>query len=89
MKIEFTEHAREKLEERKIREETVIEVLKNPDYFLFDTETQNFIAVAKEGEGWLIVAFAVERIVRVVTVLWSSKEDLIKKRIERGRWVKV
>ena len=43
--IEFTRHAEEKLRERRITKDEVIDVITNPDEVLFDTVKGNLVAI--------------------------------------------
>lgn len=87
MKIEFTPHARKRIEIRGLSEDLVVNTLKNPDRVLFDEETGNFIAVKRIDDKLSIVAYVLtEDAVRIVSAFVTSKLDLAEKRIKNGRW---
>ena len=90
MEIRFTRHAREQLEKREIKEEDVELVLKNPDGIYYDLKEGNFVAVKKIYNMLLIVVFEeVFRGFKVISVIKSSKLNLPKNRVKRGRWIEV
>jgi len=86
---EYSEHAELKLKERKILKPEIEEVLSNPDYLFLDVETGNLVAVGnrkyKQGHMLLVVYSHG----KVISVIDTSKMDIIKKRVETGRWVKI
>ena len=90
MEIRFTIHAREQLERREIKEEDVELVLKNPDSIYYDLKEGNFVTVKKIDNMLLIVIFEeVFRGFKVISVIKSSKLNLPKNRVKRGRWIEV
>ncbi len=91
MHFEYSKHAELKLKEREIQKYEVEEILKNPDEILLDIETGNLIAVGNrkfKQNHKLIVVYSRERN-KVITVIDTSRTEIIKKRKEIGRWVKV
>jgi len=91
MKIQFTKHAYLKLREREIEEFEVRQVIEHPEEILLDTETGNIIIVGdrslKIGHKLLVVLS--KDMQKVVTLIDTSKIDIINRRKEKGRWVKV
>jgi hypothetical protein len=91
MKIQFTKHAYLKLREREIKELEVRQVIEHPEEILLDTETGNIIIVGdrslKIGHKLLVVLS--KDMQKVVTLIDTSKIDIINRRKEKGRWVKV
>ncbi len=87
--IQFTDHARMRLREREIPEQDVIETVKNPDEVLFDADKGNLVAVKKVGDMHLIVIYAPSKPVRVISIIQTSKLNIVENRIKRGRWVKL
>ena len=87
--IEFTKHAEEKLKERGITKEEVIDVITNPDEVLFDTVKGNLVAIRKVNDYYLIVIYTPTKPIRVVSVLVTSKLNIVENRVRRGRWVRV
>ena len=74
--IEFTKHAEEKLRERRITKDKVIDVITNPDEVLFDTVKGNLVAIRTKP-------------IRVVSALVTSKLNIVENRVRRGRWVRL
>jgi len=87
--IEFTKHAEEKLKERGITKEEVIDVITNPDEVLFDTIKGNLVAIRKINDYYLIVIYTPTKPIRVVSALVTSKLNIVENRVRKGRWVKV
>lgn len=87
--IKFTKHAEEKLKERGITKEEVIDVITNPDDVLFDTIKGNLVAIRKVNDYYLIVIYTPTKPIRVVSALVTSKLNIVENRVKRGRWVKV
>ncbi len=87
--IQFTDHARMRLREREIPEQDVIETVKNPDEVLFDADKGNLVAVKKVGDMYLIVIYAPSKPVRVISIIQTSKLNIVENRIKRGRWVRL
>jgi len=59
--LSYTRHAQLKLEERKIHESEVEEILKHPEEVLLDMETGNLVAVGKRTttqEHYLVVVYS-------------------------------
>ncbi len=85
--IEFTRHAEEKLKERGITKDEVIDVITNPDEVLFDTVKGNLVAIRKINDYYLIVIYTPTKPIRVVSALVTSKLNIVENRVGRGRWV--
>ncbi|MEW6002781.1 MAG: DUF4258 domain-containing protein [Nitrospirota bacterium] len=91
MKLDYTRHAQLKLKEREIQKLEVEEIMKHPDEVMLDLETGNLVAVGKRKtvqDHYLIVVYSSEQ-EKVFTVIDTSKRDIIEKRKEKGRWVKI
>ena len=94
MKIEYTEHARLRLEVRGIEEDEVEHVLSPPHSLYYDILTDTLIAVGKRARRqghWLIIAFRrTGDTYRVVTVIDArNAERLISRRVASGRRIQV
>ncbi len=87
--IEFTKHAEEKLKERGITKEEVINVITNPDEVLFDTLKGNLVAIRKINDYYLIVIYTPTKPIKVVSALVTSKLNIVRNRVKRGRWVRL
>jgi SOS response regulatory protein OraA/RecX len=92
MKIQFTKHAYLKLKEREIEKEEVKQVMEHPkEEILLDTETGNIVIVGdrslKIGHKLLVVLS--EDMQKVVTLIDTSKIDIINRKKEKGRWIKI
>ncbi len=87
--IEFTPHARERMEKRSVTENEVKDTLENPDELLYDTKTGNFIAIKEQENRYLIVVYVPLDVYRIVSVVITTKLNIIENRIRKGRWVRV
>lgn len=91
MFFEFTRHVYLKLNERDIKESEVMQVFQHPEEIFLDTQTGNIVMVgdriSKSGHK-LIVVFS-EDMKKIITLIDTSKIDLINNRKERGRWIKI
>lgn len=91
MDFEYTRHAQLKIEERGIQKSEVEEILKSPEEVLLDLETGNLIAVGKREtvqDHYLIVVYSSEK-EKVITIIDTSKKEIVNRRKEKGRWVKI
>ncbi|ACS90983.1 hypothetical protein TSIB_1934 [Thermococcus sibiricus MM 739] len=92
--ITFTEHARQRLKERKIEEDEIEKVLKKPKWKFYDLKNAHQIAIGerrKEGH-YLIIAYDREgESIKVVTVIDVSRnlEKIVKRRLENKRWIEL
>ncbi len=57
--------------------------------FLFDADKGNLVAVKKVGDMYLIVIYAPSKPVRVISIIQTSKLNIVENRIKRGRWVRL
>ncbi len=94
MGIIFTEHAREQLMKRGIKEEDVIETVNNPDKVYYDLKEGNFVAVREIIEDGkrkiLIIIFdRVGEDIKVISAIKSSKIKIPENRVKRGRWIEL
>ncbi len=87
--ITFTKHARERLQERSINEADVIEAVTNPDEVLFDSERGNLVAVKRFKRMYLIVVFSPTKPLKIISIIQTSKLNIVENRIKRGRWVRI
>ena len=89
--LRYAKHAEEKLKERGIFKDEVETLIKYPEDVLLDTETGNLILVGKrenKPNHILIVVYSPEE-VKVITVIDTSKADIVEKRKEKGKWIKI
>lgn len=89
--IVFTDHAKDKLQKelRKlgITEETVMEILRNPDEVLYDALRNRFVVVNWKHKVAVIYEKADDDLI-VITVIYSSVlKDIVNKRRRTGRWI--
>ncbi|MDI6865123.1 DUF4258 domain-containing protein [Thermodesulfovibrio yellowstonii] len=91
MEIKFTSHAKLKMEERFIRQEDVIKIINEPEEILLDIETGNIIVTGAMGNrsGHKLIIVLSGDMERVITIIDTSKSDIISKRKERARWIKI
>jgi intergrase/recombinase len=92
MKLEYTEHAELKLKERRISKSEIETILKNPEAVLLDVETGYLVAVGnrvyRQGHR-LLVIYSPGEIIKLITVIDTSRTEIIKTREKKGRWVKI
>ncbi len=92
IELEFSEHAKLKIEERNISSSEVSTVLRTPSAVFLDVETGYFIAIgrASKPDHYLIVVYVVQKDkVKVITIIDTTKMEMVKRREEEGRWVMV
>jgi hypothetical protein len=90
--FEFCYHAELKLKERRISKTEVGEILTNPENVFLDVDTGNLVAVGMRKsikDHKLIIAYSSGERIKVVTVIDTSKMEIIKNREEKGRWIKI
>jgi uncharacterized DUF497 family protein len=90
--LEFSEHAKLKIEERNISSSEVSTVLKKPSAVFIDVETGYFIAIgrASKPDHHLIVVYVAQKDkVKVITIIDTTKMEMAKSREEKRRWVRV
>jgi hypothetical protein len=89
--MEFTKHALLKLNEREIKEIEITHVLQNPKEIFLDTETSNIVVVGDRMSkfGHKLIVVLSENMTKVITLIDTSKTDIIDKRKEKGRWIKI
>ena len=86
--IKFTNHAEKRMLERDIANHDVVAVAARPEDILYDTFTGREILVDYSRNVAVICEESADMIV-VVTVLYSKNlKDLVKRRINSGRWIK-
>jgi len=80
-----------KLKEREIEKEEVKQVMEYPEEILLDTETGNIVIVGDRSlkiDHKLLVVLS-EDMQKVVALIDTSKIDIINRRKEKGRWIKI
>jgi len=87
--IRFTEHAQDRLNEHRISEEEVFDILREPERVFLDLKTGRFIVVGRWRDKYLVVVFESHEEPVVVTVFPTSKINKVLKRVERGRWIEL
>ena len=89
--IVFTDHAKDKLLKELgklgVTEETVMEILRNPDEMLYDALRAKFVVVSWSRNVAVIYEKAGDDFV-VVTVIYSSVlKGIVNRRRKTGRWI--
>jgi len=85
-------HAELKLKQRRISKTEVGEILTNPENVFLDVDTGNLIAVGMRKsikDHRLIIAYSSGERIKLVTVIDTSKMEIIRNREEKGRWIKI
>jgi hypothetical protein len=93
-RVVYTSHAKLRLRVRGIDESEINRVLRSPQKLYFDTLTGALVAVGSralvEGHSLVVVYTIEEDIIKVVTGIdVSSIGNLIRRRVEKGRWVEI
>jgi hypothetical protein len=93
-RVVYTSHAKLRLKVRGVDGSEVDRILKSPQKLYFDVVSGALVAVGPRTlvkDHWLIVVYTIEGdVVRIMTVIdVSSINNLIKKRLEKGRWIEV
>jgi len=68
MKIEFTDHIRNRLKKRKIKEKEIIDAINNPDNE-YKSEGK-FYAQKDLGRGKIEVVYQRDKYIKLITVYW-------------------
>ncbi|HIJ98936.1 TPA: DUF4258 domain-containing protein [archaeon] len=69
--IIFSPHAKMRILQRGINEETIIEIIRNPEYTL-KSFLERKIAVRKIGDkSWHVIYIEEEKIIKVVTIYYE------------------
>ncbi len=92
MDFECSYHAELKLKERRITKSEVEDILTNPEKVYLDVETGNLVAVGIRKlikNHILIIAYSSGERIKLVTVIDTSKNEIIKNREEKGRWIRI
>ena len=92
MDFECSYHAELKLKERRIPRSEIEDILTNPENIFLDVETGNLIAVGIRNiikNHTLIIVYSSGERIKLVTVIDTSKREIIKNREEKGRWIKI
>jgi hypothetical protein len=73
--IVFTHHARKRMERRKIIPAVVVQTLADPSIVLprFEDGTQEFRRAVGDRTHFVVVSYAKEGIVKVITTGWSRE----------------
>ena len=92
MDMELTSHAELKIKERMILQSEIEEILKKPTVMFLDIETGYLVAVGArssiKGHMLILVYSSGERI-KLITVIDTSKKDIMRTREKKGRWVRI
>ncbi|MCX9083177.1 MAG: DUF4258 domain-containing protein [Candidatus Methanoperedens sp.] len=92
MDFECSYHAELKLIERRISKSEIEDILTNPENVFLDMETGNLVAVGQRKsikDHKLIIAYSSGERIKLVTVIDTSKNEIIKNREEKGRWIRI
>ncbi|MCZ7381931.1 MAG: DUF4258 domain-containing protein [Candidatus Methanoperedens sp.] len=85
-------HAEMKLKERKISKSDVEDILNNPESVFLDIETGNLVAVGERKsrpDHRLIIVYSSGERIKLITVIDTSRMEIVKMREKRGRWVRI
>ena len=90
VKIELTKHAEEKIRARAVDINDILQIISRPNMLFHDVESDALVAIGIIGQRTLVIVFTRRNdIVRIVTVYYSSSIDkLIRRKVDRGVWVR-
>lgn len=91
MSVEFSRHALEKVQRRRVNMSHIYGALEAPNELYEDVEHGAMIAVKKVDDKSVIIAYREEYgVVKVITVYYTVKFDrLVKSKVVRGAWKRV
>ena len=93
-RVVLSEHAKLRLEERKIDTSEVYHVLNFPEMKFYDLKSGHFVAIGQRSVSnhWLIVAYdEYGDTIEVITIIDTSKslEKIVEKRTSSRRWIRI
>jgi hypothetical protein len=90
LQLNFSSHAKEKMEIREIRESEVCATIDTPDNVYRDVEHETLVAVKKFHGNTIIAVSNIEGDgAKVITLFYTTKFDkLLKTKKARGAWKK-
>ncbi|MDJ0269487.1 MAG: DUF4258 domain-containing protein [Aigarchaeota archaeon] len=90
VRIELTRHAEEKIRVRRVDMNDVLQIISRPNMLFRDVESDTLVAIGIIGQRMLVIVFTRrDDMVRIVTVYYSSSVDkLIRRKVDRGVWVR-
>lgn len=91
MEFEFTLHARLKMEERNIDEKEVSKAIKEPEEIFLDVDTGNIVVTrtVENKPGHKLIVVMSYDMKKVITIIDTSKIEIIERRKEKLRWIKI
>ena len=89
--IFFTDHASEKISKElskfNITKNSIINIIKQPDQTLYDTQTERYVAIHHKTKTAIIYEKTEEDIL-IITVIYSSTlKKIVENRRQNGRWI--
>ena len=94
MKLRLSKHAKQKIDERKVRVEDIKEVVKDAEIVFYDIDSKAFVSIGKivfEGvETNLVVVYKKEKeAIKIITVYPCRDIEKETKRKEVKRWIRI
>ena len=91
LKISLSKHAKIALASRKIKIQSILTALKNPDEKFFDISTNHTVIIKQFGGKALIVVYDITNgAYEIVTVFATTKtEKIIRRKVEIGYWARL
>jgi hypothetical protein len=95
LKLSFSKHAKAKVKERQIAEETLITVLENPQARFYDAGSWAEVAVGEVSQQGIGFSFVVvfrrrDGICHIVTVYpVKDMRNEVERKVKIGRWVPI
>ena len=82
--MEFSKHARDRMEERGVTEEQVLEAIAKPTRVLRDTKRNRLVYVKSYGR---LALFVIVEGAKVVTVWIADRwERVVERKVRKGEW---
>jgi len=95
LKLSFSKHARRKVEERQIAEETLTTVLQNPQARFYDTNSRAQVAVREISQQGLslglVVAFRRKDDIYHIVTTYPLRDlrNEVERKVKNGRWIPI
>ena len=91
LEIRLSKHAKIAIASRKIKIQSILTALKNPDEKFFDISTKHTVIIKQFGGKALIVVYDITNgAYEIVTVFATTKtEMIIRRKVEIGYWARL
>lgn len=89
--MKYTRHAEKRIVERGISEDTILKAVLNPSQMYYDLSTRAVIVIRELDGQHILVAYTKEddEIKVITTFITSEVQEIIRRKLDGGRWVRV